>query len=121
MPGRSFNPAAPRRHWPRRRSGRASRTPAKPRTLLGGRFEARNASLRELIEFAYEIQQFQLVASLGPLEAARWDVAARLEGLPPPAASGEVDDTLLSLRALLAERFGLVVLGASVESCPSSP
>ena len=73
----------------------------------GGRFVADNATLRELIEFAYEIQGFQLVGRLEPIEAARWDVTARLAGLPRPAAPGQPDDTLLALRALLADRFGL--------------
>jgi len=32
----------------------------------GGRFGAQNASLREIIEYAYEIQGFQLAAQPGP-------------------------------------------------------
>ena len=75
----------------------------------GGRFAAENASLRELVEFAYQIQGFQLTGNLGAMETARWDVSAKLAGVPAPAPPGAPDDTLLALRALLAERFGLAV------------
>ena len=71
----------------------------------GGRFAAENATLREVIEYAYEIQRYQLIGSLAPLETARWDVTATLGG---SAGRGGPDVTLPAVRALLAERFGLV-------------
>ena len=72
-------------------------------------FAAGNASLRELVEFAYQIQGFQLTGNLGAMETARWDVSGKLAGVPAPVPPGTPDDTLLALRALLAERFGLAV------------
>jgi uncharacterized protein (TIGR03435 family) len=70
----------------------------------GGRFAAQNATLREIIEYAYEIQGHQLIGSLAPIESARWDIAATL------GAAGQAgpDLTLPAVRALLADRFGLV-------------
>ena len=71
----------------------------------GGRFAAQNATLREIIEYAYEIQGHQLVGSLAPIADARWDITATLG-----AAAGQdgPDITLPAVRALLADRFGLV-------------
>jgi len=46
----------------------------------GGRFAAENASLREIIEYAYQLQGFQLVGSLAPVDGARWDITAALGG-----------------------------------------
>jgi uncharacterized protein (TIGR03435 family) len=70
----------------------------------GGRFAAQNATLREIIEYAYEIQRHQLIGSLAPIEGARWDVTATLGAA---AGQGGPDVTLPAVRALLADRFGL--------------
>ena len=89
------------------------RAPAGPGSYVGrrpgGRFAAENASLRELIEFAYQIQAFQLIGTLAPVESSWWDITAKLEGLPTRVAPGRVDEIALALRALLADRFGLAV------------
>jgi len=71
----------------------------------GGRFAAENATLREIIEYAYEIQRYQLIGNLAPIESARWDITATLG-----AAAGQAgpDADLAAVRALLADRFGLV-------------
>ncbi|HEV8397138.1 MAG TPA: TIGR03435 family protein [Vicinamibacterales bacterium] len=71
----------------------------------GGRFAAENASLREIVEYAYELQSFQLAGSLTPLESARWDITATL-GATAAAQPGP-DATIQAVRALLADRFGL--------------
>jgi uncharacterized protein (TIGR03435 family) len=86
----------------------------------GGRLTATAATLRELIEFAYRLQPYQLIegptlrerrqgASAGWIEQERWDVAATLDAPPARVAPGAVDDTLLALRALLRDRFKLAV------------
>jgi uncharacterized protein (TIGR03435 family) len=75
----------------------------------GGRFTATAATLRELIEFAYLIQPFQLVNAPKWIEEDRWDISARLAAPSAPVAPGLPDDALLALRALLAERFALAV------------
>jgi uncharacterized protein (TIGR03435 family) len=72
----------------------------------GGRFVAENATLREILEYAYELQRFQLAGSLAPVESARWDITATLRGMAAPAGP---DATHAALRALLAERFALAV------------
>ena len=71
----------------------------------GGRFAAENATLREIIEYAYEIQSHQLIGSLAPIASARWDVTATLGGA---AGQGGPDAILPAVRTLLADRFGLV-------------
>jgi uncharacterized protein (TIGR03435 family) len=70
----------------------------------GGRFASENATLREILEYAYELQRFQLVGNLAPIESARWDIAATLG---PAAAAAGPDANLTAVRALLADRFGL--------------
>src|SRR5687767_14103491 len=72
----------------------------------GGRFTTENASLRDILEYAYQLQKFQLVGSLAPIDSARWDIAATLGS---ESAEAGPDATLAAVRALLAERFGLVV------------
>jgi len=71
----------------------------------GGRFGAQNASLREIIEYAYEIQGFQLAGSLAPIEAARWDITATLGAA---GAQSGPDALPPAVKALLADRFALV-------------
>jgi uncharacterized protein (TIGR03435 family) len=72
----------------------------------GGRFATENATLREILEYAYELQRFQLVGSLVPVDSARWDITATL-GDAAATAGPETIGT--AVRALLAERFALVV------------
>jgi uncharacterized protein (TIGR03435 family) len=71
----------------------------------GGRFAAENATLREILEYAYEIQRFQLVGSLAPIDSARWDITATLGSAAAGAA--ERDAILQAVRALLADRFAM--------------
>jgi uncharacterized protein (TIGR03435 family) len=86
----------------------------------GGRLSATAATLRELIEFAYRLQSYQLVEGpnlkerrqgvpVGWIAQDRWDVAATLDTPPVRVAPGAVDDTMLALRALLRDRFKLAV------------
>ena len=69
----------------------------------GGRFAAENASLREIIEYAYQLQGFQLVGSLAPADA-RWDITATLGATTAQAGP---DAIVTAGRALLADRFAL--------------
>jgi len=69
----------------------------------GGRFAAENASLREIIEYAYQLQGFQLVGSLAPADA-RWDITATLGATTAQAGP---DAIVTAVRALLADRFAL--------------
>jgi uncharacterized protein (TIGR03435 family) len=73
----------------------------------GGRFAAENATLREILEYTYELQRFQLVGSLAPIESTRWDITATLGS--SAAGAAERDAILQAVRALLAERFALRV------------
>jgi uncharacterized protein (TIGR03435 family) len=71
----------------------------------GGRFAAENATLREILEYAYELQRFQLVGSLAPIDSARWDITATLGSAAAGAAEREA--ILQGVRALLADRFAM--------------
>ena len=67
----------------------------------GGRLTVTNVSLRGLVRFAYEVQEFQMDGGPSWFAADRYDVIARAESDPP------VSQIRLMLRALLAERFQL--------------
>jgi uncharacterized protein (TIGR03435 family) len=67
----------------------------------GGRLTVTNVSLRGLVRFAYEVQEFQMDGGPSWFAADRYDVLARAESDPP------VSQIRLMLRALLAERFQL--------------
>jgi uncharacterized protein (TIGR03435 family) len=73
--------------------------------LPGGRFTATNATLRQLIRNAYQLQEFQITGGPAWLDRDRFDIVAKAEG------TGQDDPVRrqLMLRALLAERFALTV------------
>ncbi len=76
----------------------------------GGRFNTVNAPLRSLITLAYQLQGFQLVGAPDWVGNERFDIVAKIEGDPPPMPPGSPSDPMiLAVRALLAERFKLVV------------
>ena len=68
----------------------------------GGRLEA-TATLRMLIRTAYRLQDFQIVGDSDWMDDERFDIDARAAGPASP------DDMRLMLRALLRDRFGLVL------------
>ena len=74
----------------------------------GGRFIATNATIRMLIREAYRIGDNQLVNAPDWTRSERFDVNAKLER-EAPIVRGEPGERQLALRALLAERFKLVV------------
>ena len=74
----------------------------------GGRFSTSNMPLRELVRFAYQVQDFQLEGVPSWASTERFDIIAKAEGDPPPVLPGTGPDQLmLMLRTLLAERFQL--------------
>jgi uncharacterized protein (TIGR03435 family) len=77
--------------------------------LQPGRFVADNISLRTMIVTAYSIQPNQLIGDPSWVNNDRWDVVATMPaGLPPPPlGSGPSGNTMLALRTMLADRFGL--------------
>src|SRR5687767_6933031 len=84
--------------------------------LAGRRFVATNVPLRELIRFAYNVQDERLMGGPDWIRTERFDVDARADyDLPAWGPSGPPADVLQMLRRLLAERFGLVVRQESRE------
>ena len=76
----------------------------------GGRFNAINTPLRNLITFAYAIQGYQLVDAPEWVSTERFDIVAKVDGDPPPMPPGTFSDPMLvALRLLLTERFKLTV------------
>jgi uncharacterized protein (TIGR03435 family) len=74
------------------------------RSLPGGRFEAIDARLADLIRYAYELEFYQDLEGRQGILNDRFDIAARaMDDRAGPA------DHRLMLQALLAERFRLVV------------
>jgi uncharacterized protein (TIGR03435 family) len=76
----------------------------------GGRFNTINAPLKQLIVFAYELQDHQLVGAPDWITKARYDIVAKFPGDPQPIIPGSgADHMMLAMRTLLADRFKLVV------------
>jgi len=80
----------------------------------GGRFTATNVTARMLIRNAYQLQDFQIVGGPSWLTSDHFDILAKAEGdgLGDPFQSpgnGQPSRGQLMLRALLADRFKLVV------------
>ena len=72
----------------------------------GGRFTASGVTLRQLINQAYNVRDFQVTNRHGWIAAERYDVNAKAEGLPDRVPPEQLRPML---RALLAERFQLKV------------
>jgi len=72
------------------------------RSLAGGRVEAKNRTLKLIIQNAFELQDFQIVGGPDWIAAARFDLSATANRDVTPAERGAM------MRALLADRFKLV-------------
>lgn len=72
------------------------------RSLGGGRLAITNATLPRLVQFAYGVQEFQLVGGPSWQASRRFDISAKAES---PDATPQ--DLTAMLRTLLAERFQL--------------
>ena len=76
----------------------------------GGRLDAQNVAAWHLLTLAYQLQPFQLVGGPDWVSKDRFDILAKLEGDPAPVPQGPGPDQIaLATRALLAERFKLVI------------
>jgi uncharacterized protein (TIGR03435 family) len=77
----------------------------------GGQYTAIGLPLRWLIRMAYQVQDFQIVGGPGWLDSDRFDIIAKDGSAPSErSATAEMPDRgALMLRALLAERFKLIV------------
>jgi len=83
----------------------------------GGRFTATNVPVRPLIQNAYRLQSFQLVGGPAWLDTERFDIVAKGSGdLAAPLSpvfgvqqSNDPTPMQFAMRALLADRFKLVV------------
>ena len=78
-----------------------------------GRYIATNVSLRLLIRNAYQLQDSQITGGPGWASSDRFDINAKVpdefRGMAPPAPGSGPSPLGLMIRALLAERFKLVV------------
>ncbi|MEO8258614.1 MAG: M56 family metallopeptidase [Acidobacteriota bacterium] len=77
----------------------------------GGQYTALGVSLRTLIRLAYQVQEFQIIGGAGWLDSDRFDVVAKDGSDASGLFATELAPTKASLmiRALLAERFKLIV------------
>ena len=74
------------------------------------RFTATNIPLRDLIRFAYDVQDIRLVGGPDWIRSERFDIVAKAEQpFPAWGTDGPPMALLLMTRMLLVERFGLVV------------
>jgi uncharacterized protein (TIGR03435 family) len=74
----------------------------------GGRVTVTNMPARQLITFAYQLAQFQLIGGPAWITSDRFDMVAKLEGDPEfgPPGSGP-DPIQRAMQTLLADRFQL--------------
>jgi len=77
----------------------------------GGGFRAVNARVRQLLEVAYEVQNFQISGGPGWIESEGFDILAKA----PEGSAGGAADARLRLQALLAERFNLTIRRSAKE------
>ena len=77
----------------------------------GGQYTALGVSLRTLIQLAYQVQEFQIIGGPGWLDSDRFDVMAKdaSDGSGRFATEQAPTRASLMIRALLAERFNLIV------------
>lgn len=80
----------------------------------GGRFTSENVPLRFLITFAYDVRDHQVTGGPGWLNTDRWDITAKAESEVPNTPEG-AERMRTMVKALLAERFGLVIRRDSKE------
>ena len=74
------------------------------------RFTATNIPLRDLIRFAYDVQDVRLLGGPDWIRSERFDIVAKAEQpFPAWGTDGPPMALLLMTRTLLVERFGLVV------------
>jgi uncharacterized protein (TIGR03435 family) len=77
--------------------------------LAGRTFSAENAPLRDLIRYAYQISDFELVDAPDWTERERFDIRAIAKAdIAPAVDSGPAAERVM-LRALLADRFKLAI------------
>jgi uncharacterized protein (TIGR03435 family) len=99
----------------------ASVKPSKPGDTRGSTFQftpggglsITNSTLRDIIETAYSVRDFQILGEPGWLNSERYDISARsaLDAAQtgPGNSPNGVADTRLRLQALLAQRFQLKI------------
>lgn len=75
--------------------------------LPGGGFKGDNVPLRELIQFAYEVQPFQIEGGPKWLNSEGYDILAKAP--KSDLTEADVEQLRQRVRALLAERFQLAV------------
>jgi uncharacterized protein (TIGR03435 family) len=73
----------------------------------GGRFEAINIPIVQLIQNAYQLRGFQIMGGPSWL-SDRYDIIAKAETEFPPTVPGTIGAVWLMLQSLLADRFALV-------------
>lgn len=77
----------------------------------GGRFDATNVRLRDLVQFAYQVRGFQIEGGPGWIDTTTFDIVAKAPGdvAPLVLVGGPTSPYMLMLRTLLADRFKLLV------------
>lgn len=74
-------------------------------TEASGELTAQNATLRDLIIFAYNVRSFQITGGPKWIDSEHYNVLAR----PPHGASTSNESNRIRMRALLADRFQLAL------------
>lgn len=94
----------------------ASIKPAKPGDMRGSTFNftsggglaVTNGTLKDLVESAYDVRDFQIIGGAGWVDSDRYDVTAKSAHGDPGTTTG-ITETRQRLQALLSQRFMLRV------------
>ncbi len=77
------------------------------RALPGGRFTATNETVKYLIQFAYNVQDYQISGGPKWMDSAGYDIVAAPENINPSAEN--IDVFRKKLQRLMADRFQLTL------------
>jgi uncharacterized protein (TIGR03435 family) len=77
--------------------------PSRGARNTAGRLTITNMTLKDLVKFAYDVEDFRISGGPGWITADHYDIAAKAEGKPRP------DQNRLMLQTLLKDRFKLAL------------
>src|SRR5215467_1110606 len=79
--------------------------------LPGGGLRIQNGTLKDLIESAYDVRDFQVLGASGWMSTESYDLIAKSPSTDTlrPTAAENISATRIRLQALLADRFRLTV------------
>jgi uncharacterized protein (TIGR03435 family) len=73
-----------------------------------GRITIENMTLKQLVEFAFNVKEYQISGGPKWLDGDRFTIVAKMEGIGNPSRTGGDPRMRTAMKALLADRFQMV-------------